>query len=98
MTAAEEELESGVETRDRPEGACAADDPCQVCGEVMGDWWGTVKVEALWGPGHAPLGKIFTYQPVHSACWWETHPEAQARLEGRVADRKRRDQPGSTHA
>lgn len=67
---------------ERPADAPSADTPCEVCGRELGDWWGVTVIKHL----NTSVGKMLTYQPVHSACWWETHPDAVDRDNERLKE------------
>ena len=65
---------------ERPEHAPRADTHCEVCGEELGEYWGVTRIDFSAG-----LGRIKTYQPIHSQCWWETHPDERERVEKQIA-------------
>ena len=63
----------------RPDNAPDVDEPCEKCGEAMGEEWGVVTF--TFG-----FMSMLEYLPVHSACWWAERPVDRERLKARFEE------------
>lgn len=62
-------------TTKRPTNAPGVEDPCELCGDAMGESWGVTRLDL----DDAPIGELVQYLSIHPLCWWAENPDAVAK-------------------